>query len=404
MVVARTGTTSCVDGTDLVIDPATDEPDNLSSDRMVDWAEKSWETPVATALQLDPETATNTHGQDHLVTGTVVDEFGDPAPAGVDVRSQVYRRFVGDDGDTEGALTREEELTATTDADGVVELTYTGPLESEFAPDARDGDGEFDGSQDADTAEDTIVGCVGVTAHDDCSQIGGDGELAVNPDAASDQLGKTWAPVETGVEDGTYTGQALRQDRLDNTFVMLTDDDRFIEFVTGQGGSDDEFTVDGDASADREARWTVRPSTPTSRTSPTPARRWTSPTTAASRWRCRSASTSTTSPRRCCRWTPTATCGWASPRRPLRRLRQRRAPQRRAGPGDRCGLGRLRPDRGRGRVHRHRRGDVGPDDADWQFGASATIGVQQGGDGPSTRYLFNQEAIFDGEALRFDTS
>lgn len=55
---------------------------------MVDWAEKSWETPVATALQLDPETATNTHGQDHLVTATVVDQFGDPAPAGVDVHSQ----------------------------------------------------------------------------------------------------------------------------------------------------------------------------------------------------------------------------------------------------------------------------------------------------------------------------
>lgn len=33
------------------------------------------------------------------------------------------------------------------DADGVVELAYTGPPESELAVDARDGDGEFDGSR-----------------------------------------------------------------------------------------------------------------------------------------------------------------------------------------------------------------------------------------------------------------
>jgi hypothetical protein len=38
------------------------------------------------------------------------------------------------------------------------------------------------------------------------------------------------------------------------------------------------------------------------------------------------------------------------------------------------------------------------------FGRDATIGVQQSGGGPVTRYSYNQEAIFDGEALRFNTT
>jgi protocatechuate 3,4-dioxygenase beta subunit len=111
---SATGTntiTACVDD-----DPANDV---CNMAEPTDTATKEWQERVETAIEVTPGEAINHPGDDHTVTATVVDQFGNPV-AGVTVEINV----------TGGGTPTPSSQTAITDSSGEVEFTFTNPVEA----------------------------------------------------------------------------------------------------------------------------------------------------------------------------------------------------------------------------------------------------------------------------------
>src|SRR5680860_364845 len=91
--------------------------DGLATDADPLWrfeVQKVWEIPVVDSITLSPESAVNMQGDDHTVTATVLDQFGDPME-GVDVTfTGVYQE--GDAGLSTGDEVEYD--TVATDPDG----------------------------------------------------------------------------------------------------------------------------------------------------------------------------------------------------------------------------------------------------------------------------------------------
>jgi len=112
-----------------------------------DTATKTWEPDDPATLDLTPETATNTVDEQHCVTATVKDQFGNATP-GILVRFSVT-----------GSVTTSG--TVTTDAAGQAEFCYTGPglpgadMITAYAD--TNGDNVNDATEPEDTASKTWV-------------------------------------------------------------------------------------------------------------------------------------------------------------------------------------------------------------------------------------------------------
>ncbi len=105
--VATNTITACVDA---------NHDNSCAGEALTDTATKDWQQRVASAIEVTPADAVNHPGDDHTVTATVVDQFGDPV-AGVTVDIDV----------TGGGNPTPSSLTANTNASGQVKFTFTNP-------------------------------------------------------------------------------------------------------------------------------------------------------------------------------------------------------------------------------------------------------------------------------------
>src|SRR5680860_1269587 len=102
--------------------------DGLATDADPLWrfeVQKGWEIQVVDSITLSPESAVNMEGDDHTVTATVLDQFGDPMQ---DVTVDFMWSL---DGSEDGTAT-DFTSSATTDSNGEVTSTWNG--DDEWGP------------------------------------------------------------------------------------------------------------------------------------------------------------------------------------------------------------------------------------------------------------------------------
>jgi adhesin/invasin len=150
-----TGTTAGVDTIRAVAD-ANENGELDTTDQLVfGVAEKTYLPGPPAKLVLDPKTATNEVGQEHCVTATVTDRFGNPTP-GVTVVFSVTGAVVVEDDEAQLGTGGE----VTTDGQGEAEFCYTSELPGENLITAyadTDGDRTQDPDEPFDTATKTYV-------------------------------------------------------------------------------------------------------------------------------------------------------------------------------------------------------------------------------------------------------
>jgi hypothetical protein len=150
-----TGTNAGVDTIRAVADANEDGQQDASDEPVFGVAEKTYLPGPPANLTLSPKSATNTVGEEHCVTATVTDRFGNPTPGVTVVFSVTGAVFVEDDQAQLGTGGSVE-----TNAQGEAEFCYTSELPGEnvikaFA-DTNDN-GEQDVGEPFDTATKTYV-------------------------------------------------------------------------------------------------------------------------------------------------------------------------------------------------------------------------------------------------------
>ena len=134
-----------------------------------DTATKLWTPGPPATLFLEPPAATNTVGQTHCVTATVVDEFGNPTP---DI---VVRFSVSGAHSTSGS--------AATDRNGQVTFCYVGGFpgaDTIYAYADTNGNGE----QDEDERNEGTAEKTWVPPASSCGEVDGEGKLSTNSRAS----------------------------------------------------------------------------------------------------------------------------------------------------------------------------------------------------------------------------
>jgi hypothetical protein len=115
--------TACVDA---------DAGSDCDGGELSDTATKAWEVRVADSIALTPPTATNDLGVDHVVTATVLDQFGDPF-AGADVHFAVSGGGTPDPAGGEGVTNGAGQATFTFTNDTEITNTITGCIDDDPA-------------------------------------------------------------------------------------------------------------------------------------------------------------------------------------------------------------------------------------------------------------------------------
>ncbi len=120
--------TACVDA---------DAGSDCDGGELSDTATKAWEVRVADSIALTPPTETNDVGTDHVVTATVLDQFGDPL-AGADVHFAVSGGGTPDPASGEGLTNAAGQATFTFTNDTEATNTITGCIDDDPANNACD--------------------------------------------------------------------------------------------------------------------------------------------------------------------------------------------------------------------------------------------------------------------------
>lgn len=100
----------------------SDQPNDAA-----DVATKTWETRTATTggVDAEPETDTNNLGEQHTITATVYDQFGDPFQGNTQVRFEFFSGSPTDAANDAGNTTATPDRTCTTNNSSTCSITYT---------------------------------------------------------------------------------------------------------------------------------------------------------------------------------------------------------------------------------------------------------------------------------------
>lgn len=188
----------------LVVDSITGEPINVDQDPN-DFATKDFEEREAATVTVTPESDVNVLNDTHVLTATVLDQFGDPVEDEV-VRLDVFRDIESDNAaapapasDVGFVFNGTESEAGVTDDDGVVEFTTTSAVEASDL---------YIVCIDSDDDDDTVAG-----DEDRCTEIVAPGTAldaltadeitAVDEDDASDTATKEWVEAVAAISSLT---------------------------------------------------------------------------------------------------------------------------------------------------------------------------------------------------------